>query len=512
MAIEIGNRRELFTDKFLIENLSGGAQLRLHNPVPREMVLMPDKPWENRIGYITVFVDDGKYRMYYKSAQMDAFPEEEKIQMGTDDCIVCYAESNDGIYWEKPDLGLLEFDGNKKNNIVWKGQGSHGFAPFKDTNPDCLPEERYKAFGRSKIVKPSGEDRYWRSLYALTSPDGFRWTVKKGPKKYDAILDREDGYFDSQNLGFWDNKDGFYRLYLRKKNVAVGRDELLNRDDGDGGINKVPLVRDICLAVSNDFINWSSPEFLSYPGAPVEELYTNMIIPYYRAPHIYVGFPARYVENRGYLTECHERLAEQRPGRYYQSYTDGLFMSSRDGKTFSRWGEAFLRPSMPETHRWAYGECYMNWGIVETSPDNLSGASNELSFYVNEGSRLGASDPDVVKPGVRRHTLRIDGFVSVNSTLVGGELLTKPVVFDGGRLTLNMATSAAGGIQVELCDKDGKPLSGFSRNESRGLFGNSLEKEVTWNNSSELKNVAGKEIRLRFVMSDSDLYSFRFCY
>ena len=65
-AIAIGDRRELLVDDFLVDKLSGGARLQLHQPVPREIVLKTDALWEgNASGYQSVFQDGGLYRMYY---------------------------------------------------------------------------------------------------------------------------------------------------------------------------------------------------------------------------------------------------------------------------------------------------------------------------------------------------------------------------------------------------------------------------------------------------------------
>ena len=142
--------------------------------------------------------------------------------------------------------------------------------------------------------------------------------------------------------------------------------------------------RDIKTAVSKDFVNWSKPVWLDYMGAPDEHLYVNQIQPYCRTPHIFLGFPARFIENRGSLVE-------------------GLFMSSRDGKTFKRWGEAIIRPGLNKD-RWHNRSNYILWGLVETASD-LPGAVNELSIYSNE--RYYKKDGVVI----RRHTYRIDGFV-----------------------------------------------------------------------------------------------------
>ena len=140
---EIGTRRELFVDDALIDSVSGDVHLKLHQPQPAEVVLTTDKPWEgNTSAYYTIFHDKevGVYRMYYRGSHFDT-----QTKKATHPEVTCYAESKDGVNWTKPDLGLFEFNGSKQNNIVWTGIGAHCMAVFKDTNPACAPEAKYKA-------------------------------------------------------------------------------------------------------------------------------------------------------------------------------------------------------------------------------------------------------------------------------------------------------------------------------------------------------------------------------
>jgi hypothetical protein len=439
------------------------------------------------MSYITVLRDDRGYRMYYKGAMMRDVPAEADKAFGMADILICCAESGDGIHWEKPELGIVEFDGSKANNIVWKGRGSHGFTPFIDTRPDCPSDERYKALGFSKTdeePKPQGT----KFLFMFTSPDGLHWKQMEGPKEHGGILDRLDGNFDSQNTAFWDGNAGCYRIYYRKT-----RD---SREDKKG------WVRDIMTAVSKDGLTWTDFAFLEYPGAPEEELYTNQVIPYPRAPQILLGFPTRYVEGRGPLTPWHEKMSEENPGRLYTSYTDGLLMSSRDGRRFRRWNEAFLRPGMPENCLWSYGDCYQNYGLVTTATEFPDGPE-EWSIYVCQCYRNTPSH-------IRRFTLRMDGFVSVNAPLGGGTLTTKPFVYGGNRLELNYAASAAGSIRAELQDENGRALPGFGLDDCVPLFGNTVGRTARFRSGVSPGNVSGKPVRLKFELKDADLFSFTF--
>ncbi|NLF08612.1 MAG: glycoside hydrolase family 43 protein [Pirellulaceae bacterium] len=465
--IDIGSRRELFVDDYLIDS-SKGVELRLQKPTPREIVLVHDDPWEGSgTGYFTVFRDRRIFRMYYKAWGLT---NEDGTERSKRPVYACYAESTDGVQWKKPDLGLIEFQGSKHNNIVWTDLKADNFSVFKDTNPDCLPGEEYKALALGL-----------GGLRAHKSHDGIRWS----PLKTYPLITK--GAFDSQNLAFWDPLRKHYWCYLR---------DFHNN------------IRDIRVSTSKDFITWTEPEMISYVDSPDEQLYTNQIQPYYRAPHIFVGFPTRYVERRWsptYLSlpdpeHRHQRMKLQY--RYGTAVTEGLFMTSRDGHTFNRWGEAFIRPGIERKHNWVYGDGYKCWGLIETqAADPL--APNELSFYAGENYWKTAVH-------LRRYTMRIDGFVALNAPLKGGDVVTKPIIFAGNSLSLNFSTSAAGSIHVEIQDASGKPISGYSLADCHEVFGDSLYRVVAWKTGSDLSKLAGRPIRLRFTMKDADLFSFQF--
>jgi hypothetical protein len=106
--------------------------------------------------------------------------------------------------------------------------------------------------------------------------------------------------------------------------------------------------------------------------------------------------------------------------------------------------------------------------------------------------------------------IRPDGFVSVQAPYAGGEFITKPFVFSGEKLSLNFATSAVGGLFVEIQTADEKPIEGFSQQDCRELIGDRIDQTVTWKHGTDVSRLAGKPIRLRIVMKDADLYSLQF--
>lgn len=480
-VINIGSRRELFLNDFLVQDLSGNAELRLHHPIPQEVVLKADAGWEGSgSGYFSVFKDGDLYRMYYRGMEVKRF---NKNKTKEHPYYFCYAESNDGIHWRKPDLGIYDFEGSKKNNIVLASGNFDGVelklgdnaAMFKDENVNASPDARYKAFAFSTAPK---------GLFAFKSADGIHW----------SLMSREpvitDGAFDSQNIGFYDVVNKEYRAYWR---IFVNG------------------VRSIRTATSRDFVHWENHLDIKFTDTAHIQLYTNQIKPYYRAPHLLIGFPTRYID-RGWSVSMKDlpelKYREQRSSvsaREGTAITEGLIMSSIDGVTFERCNETFLRPGIERTGTWNYGQQYIAWNMAETR-SSLEGAPIEISIYATEDYK---SDQPI-GTRLRRYTIRADGFVSVNAPLKGGSLVTNPITFQGNKLSLNFSSSAAGSIQVEIQDLNGKPIKGFSLEDCSPIFGDTLERTVQWKNGSDVSTLAGKPVKLLFVLKDADLYSFQF--
>jgi hypothetical protein len=106
--------------------------------------------------------------------------------------------------------------------------------------------------------------------------------------------------------------------------------------------------------------------------------------------------------------------------------------------------------------------------------------------------------------------LRLDGFVSVNAPYKGGEIVTRPIMFKGKELLLNFSTSAVGTVKVEIQDATGGPIEGFALSDALTLWGDEIGRVAEWKGGHDVSKLAGKSVRLRFVMQDTDLYSIRF--
>ena len=486
--IIVGNELQLFIDDYVVERLNGKAHFVLHHPVPREVSIEHNEPWEGSgSSFHSVFKDGDKYRMYYSAWDFTLKPG--KVTDDSHPYSLCYAESKDGITWHKPNLGLIEFNGSKNNNIVMVSGKLGDVYPdlghpsvFKDANPNTPADAKYKA-----LIRDWSAASGLKGMLAFKSPDGIQWSLMHDK----AVI--TDGAFDSQNLAFWDEHRKEYRAYWR---YMAGEEH----------------IRSIRTARSKDFINWTDQQDLAYGDAPEIQLYTNVIKTYYRAPHIMIGFPIRYV-SRGWSSShdqlpdlANRKLRATGEERFGTAITESLLMSSRDRINFKRWEEAFLRPGIERTGTWQYGQQYLAWSMVETA-SALQGAPNEISLYAVEGF-WGAIEKG--KDILRRYTIRQDGFVSIKAPMSGGEVVTKPLVFTGKNLLMNFSTSAAGEVKVELQNKNGKPIPGFTLNDSESMFGDAIERTVFWNGKADVSKLKGKTIRVRFIMNDADLYSFKF--
>ena len=440
--IDVASRWELFVDEFLVAQKNGVA-LKLHDPIKRETVLTTDKPWEgSTCAYFSVIQDGKRVLMYYRGSSGGSDHSDAQV--------TCVAESNDGIHFTRPKLGLIEAGGTKDNSVIWRGVESHNFSPFLDANPKAKPEERFKALGG---VKQPGKN--WQQgetpggLYAFASADGIHWKKMKDT----PVITK--GAFDSQNLAFWDTTRNRYTCFSRI------------------GFNKVRAVQS---NTSTDFLSWTEPVPHKYAeGVPWEHFYTSATVPCPTAPHLFLSFPKRFMPARKKVPE-HEA-----PG-----VSDAVFMSSRDGVNWDRpFLEAWVRPG-PDLKNWTDRNNMTANGIIESS-------DTEWSLYISEHYRH-------ADHRIRRLTVRRQGFASMHADARGGEFTTHPLKFTGNKLLLNYATSAAGSIQIDALDESGKTVATMPE-----LYGDEFEARAL-----DVSKLSGRIIRLRVRMKDADLFALRF--
>ncbi|HOX58458.1 MAG TPA: hypothetical protein P5205_15585 [Candidatus Paceibacterota bacterium] len=443
-------------DHYLIESMVG-LELRLHEPRREGVALKFDRPWEGGFScYTTVIKDGPTYRMYYRGMP-DARPDDSPL------AVVCYAESPDGIAWTKPSLGLFTVRGTRDNNVIFTNAPfSHNFSPLLDSRPGVPKAERYKAL--------AGDSK--RGLHAFKSADGIHWSRLHAEPVF------TNGIFDSQNVAFWSGAEQQYLCYFRSWK-KIGKENF----------------RWISRTSSKDFVHWTEPMEMDYGDTPPEHLYTNGTHPYYRAPQVYIALAKRFFPAKAAFSPERSRALVSHAG-YRVASSDSVFFTTRGGNRYDRpFMEAFIRPG-PSASDWVARDNTPALGVVP---------ANDRDMFIYRVSHYAQPTCHMA-----RYVLRTDGFASVHAPFRGGELVTKPFTFSGGQLGLNFQTSAAGGLRVEIQDEAGKPLPGFALADCPEAIGDEIERVVAWSGGTDVAALAGKTVRLRFVLRDADLYSLRF--
>ena len=471
MPLALGIAKQLLFDDALVEAKEGFVTTM--NPAARNNTpaLAPEKPWESHgCSNPTVILDEGVYKMWYSANGEDGTPRD------------CYATSTDGIHWERPNLGLIEYQGSRENNIISLDL-NHG-SIFKD--PSDEPERRYKCIlgaGKYDYVSVYGggarfrydenppETWHYGSVGGLYSPDGIHWTPCEK-----LIM---PWYTDTRNVAFWDDRIQKYVAYVRWN-------EYLRVEDGAqrGSFD----YRAIARSESTDFENFPEPEKIIEPDFDDPEdadmwgggLYDTAAVKYPLADDAYFIFTAAYYHTTDAL--------------------DIQLATSRDGIHFIRWREPFVR--LGPAGAFDSMMLYMGVGVLPIG--------DELRLYYT-----GYDQPhdkvtgEEYRPAIGSALLRLDGFVSQDAGGQGGWLTTLPFTFEGNHLEVNIDGSARGWLKVEILDEGMQPLKGFTEAEADRLGGSSTTQIVTWDGKRDLSALKGQTVRLRFVGQSVKLYAFQ---
>ena len=496
--IEIGDRRQVFIDRtFLAE--AKGVEIVVHPPRKSgEMTVKPEEAWEKGgIGpYSSALFDGTTYHMWYHamdSAQWDT---------GHTNGAICYAISKDGIRWTKPDAGLVEYAGSRKNNIVF-GHGANGVILGQDggmvfLDPNAPSDQRFRMVCR---FGPEGS-----GMRAWSSGDGVHWKLTH-PSVITARPEEKRNHLDSQNVIFWDDALGKYVAYVRyNRPEQRGRARSISRGESDrlGGF---PVVQDMPVVFQPD------DQDLKQDGLPAVDFYVSAAVKYPWADKAYFMFPTAYYHYSGILPE----FARQTPAN--AGPLDTQFAASRDGITWERYDRRpFVPLGMKGEFDWGCARTF--WGLV---PDTTG---REMYLYYRAGDWLHGWDRNeqnkaiLMSHGlgatqnvacVSRLISRRDGFTSARGAYSGGELATPPLVFAGRKLVLNVDTSAAGLVRVGILDEQGRPIEGFAPDQCDLIHtANEINRAVSWRGNADVSRLADKPVRLKFLLRDSDLYAFQF--
>ncbi len=525
-ALDVGNRKQLFFDSKFIESSSGVAHTVNAPARTGEMLVQADAPWEGGLhvgSYSSVLKEDGKVRLWYNVLENEHRPHE-----NPDFMCVAYAESTDGIHFEKPVLNLVEYKGSKRNNFVMpadptkmsQGGGSVSY----DENPNCPPSERYKSW-QKVYGKPGAGIRGPYRIFV--SPDGIRWTLSE--KLITGLRAA-----DTQPTWFWDKRIGRYVGYSREWVIFSGEQQIrmasrnesddmfawekpetvLEPDEADFTGNLRPHVDYQGMTLRGERLvehagaaagrrpaarpvretldaSGAIPDQVPDPGAPMD-IYGPGISLYEEADSTYVSLFSAF---------HHWGAADSGPDT-----GDVSLALSRDGHIFQRPGnrQPFLRLG-PE------GSFDSKW--VWAMPRPIRMGDELWIYYLGTNKRHGGARDEsatAAQNAISRTVMRLDGFVSADFAYTGGVLLTPAIKFQGSSLELNIDTAGGGVGRVAILDENGAPIPGFSMPEADQLNGNNVRMKVSWKGRDDVSSLAGRPVRLLFRMRNAKLYAFQF--
>jgi len=477
--LKIGNETQLLIDDNIVED-RWALERVLHPPSKHLLnpILVKDKPWEGDIAlspYVMWDEDFGRYRMWYKCFSLTNY-----WGAGGPPYHLSYAESDDGINWEKPDLDVSDYPGYPISNVVYTGtyrQRTQGVQVIK--NPDQSdPNKRYMYIHVEAIPHP--EEGLQSGVNVAYSPDGLRWTLPEPPKH---ILDYHS---DCLNHVVYDPQEEQWLLYCRPIHMfSSGR-----RDLRVGQIGGRHMRRRVSVMTSKDFINWSYPRTCMYPD--------EMDTPDYDACTVFrwAGqFIMLYAAMEGDVTGSNEvRLA-----------------SSQDGVNWERFYTREPYIARGREGDWDAGQ------VTVSGPPVIQGDTMLIYYSGTPNTQYETT----TQSGIAVAMAKVDRFVEQRGGDRPGYLLTKEFVVEGNRIKINTVMPGMAYheqfIRVEIASHpplgghhgSSQPYPGFSFEDSDVLKGSRTDMTVTWNGSADISELAGKPVYLRFEIVNMGLFSFK---
>jgi hypothetical protein len=457
--------RHLFLDPTAIASAEG-AVLTVNGPQSSEVVIRPDRPWEQLMisFYTTVIEENGKIRLWYICRDIENKPN------------LAYAESTDGVTWTKPNLGIVDYHGSRDNNLV--GVPSLDGAVFRD--PKARLGEEYVYVGH---VHGEGVFRYY-------SPDGLHWK-----RDAQALLPFRA---DTQNVVFWDEREGAYALYLRGWTLADRWENRLRKvvrytaaslasplsvarsgqGDNPGNKNDLPRIIDEMPTVL-------AADARDPHGTDVYNISAQLYPP---DPRWYVGFPSFF------LREKH--------------ISDGRlevdFVGSRDGIHWERYDrQAYVRPGLAGSDN--ANMVYIGPGLVVRGDELWQYGTGFRGRHGGVEQRKERADG-----AIYRHVQRLDGFVSLDFAITGGRAVTGPVVASSAKLFVNVDTAGLGTLRVGLRDAAGQPIPGFGVEDCDPIRVNATKAPVSWKGRTAIAGAPGRSVSLELSGDRAKLFGFFF--
>lgn len=482
--ILVRSRRQLLCDQVLVER--GSALLK---DWPRDIrwnvgsverspepVYVPHLPWEQGCFYWPrVLYDGGRFRLWYNAAADETIG---GITQEYDN--VAYAESDDGIHWRTPELGIIEWNGSKKNNIVFNagrsegGLRAHGPAPFID--PAAPPAERYKMVYGDNLGSRTTNGSAFFGLLGAYSADGLHW------RRYPEVFMIKP---DAQSGVSYDPVLGKYVAYVRGGGkyggLPLGPDPIPAADRG----------RTIFRMESDDFRKWTPPVPCLEPDIydPMDmDYYTNGYSAYPWADRVHFMFPGAFhagpQKTRIQVAVSRDNVHWTRPAR--ETFIDNGPEGSYDA-----------------------GMIYVAPGLVDVGGDRLALYTQTAALGKDSMARQKSPYHGFA---MGRVTFRKDRIIGMEAGQAEGFFSTRDLLFEGGQLEVNAEPTAANGqLSVEIASvESGRICDGYEFSACDTIRRDDLHTVVRWGGKTDVSRWAQKPVRVRFRARSMRIYAFQF--
>jgi|UniRef100_UPI003783A60D hypothetical protein len=484
-----------------------GTRRVLEKPVrhAKNPLITEDKPWEMAIAWTSVHRDKatGKYQLWYQAYAG------KRAQLKTHECVVCYAESADGITFTKPNLGLFDFNGEKNTNIVLIGSGLYGDRYCNSvivdvTEPDAA--KRYKMLYYDWAKTAKGE--IVAGLHLAFSPDGIRWTkhpkaplytASFGGKKLQPPFAGENPYTEAtapdgrvkrQLLRPISMSDAADPLFDPKRKVwaIYGKAWIPGPDGGLGWKHGMGRVE------SKDLLHWSRPQIVCFPDEHDGTLEFHTSPVFFRHDRY---FSLNQILNRPGGGTMDIELMLSRDGIDWQRpFRDDLWLKRSPGELFDS-------------------------GTLATNADIVI-EGREMRFYYgaySSGAIGGGTNiiGDQQKSGVGMVSLPLDRFAGLRSEPEAptlkiksppdiGQITLKPVDL-AGRTEIDVnANAAKGAVWCEILDEDGFRLPGFDKASCVPLNKDTTRYRFAWKEKKLADLPTGKH-HIRLHLQNSTVFA-----
>ena len=478
----IGTQKQLLIDDWIVEDV-WQAPRQIHHPRkhPANPLLVPDQVWE--ANSLTLYGSvapnpAGGYRMWYNTfGDRPRSGEDRK----THTYRVCYAESDDGIEWRKPELGLWDWCSSSANNLVLcddmvtdDGQpmtnhsGTQSFSllmdPLGPAADDGLLHAITKAVPPDAPEPPSGISlRVKGGICHIISDDGLRW--RPAPERYLLI----SGHSDTPNNIHWNPALEQYMCFVRPNNHAG------------------PVKRRCAVSLSPDLKQWTQSMIVMPADEldPTDQIYGMGVFSY---EGMWLGLLEIYDTRIGAIDI---QLAHSRDGLHWQRLP-------------------MRQPILPRGEEGAWD----SMGIHTSCRPLIEG--DRLHIYYDGMS--GRHSARRARKCIGRASWRLDGFIS-RSAQQQGEVLTRPFRCSGERLFVNCNARPEGSLKVEVIGVDSqsddqlnsaRTAAGYGPNDCTPFAdADAVDAEIRWRDHRTLAPFKDRIIRLKFHLSYAALYAFR---